>query len=157
MGDTVYKIGEVASMLATSIRTIRYYEEEFLLKPIRTDRGTRLYSDAHVERLKAILRLARIGFSIESIRAISSTREKCSTGNESSQKIAQLFDKTLSDLDKQIQVLDSLKNEIRSAKRIIRSCNGCKNHPSSKGCPDCPVRLHLNEVTLLNLVWDTEQ
>jgi DNA-binding transcriptional MerR regulator len=156
MGATKYKIGEVARMLNTSIRSIRYYEEESLLKPIRTKGGTRLYSVNHVERLKAILRLTHNGFSIESIRVISEAREKCKNGDESSKVMANLLNKTLTNLEKQIQMLNSLKKEIKSAKEIIIDCTGCENIPSSKGCPHCPVRKKLNQIELLNLIWDDD-
>ena len=65
MVNNHYKIGEVADLLATSIRTIRYYEEEGLLIPIRTPRGTRLYSDSHLARLKVVLRLVNLGFQLK--------------------------------------------------------------------------------------------
>ncbi|MES9858721.1 MAG: MerR family transcriptional regulator [Sedimenticola sp.] len=154
MGNGTYKIGEVASLLATSIRTIRYYEEEFLIEPIRTEKGTRLYSDSHILRLKAILNLTHNGFSIETIREISTIRDKFSTGKESSHHLSALFDKSLSTLQKQIQALDSLRNEIQSTKEIIQSCSDCNNKPSTNGCPDCLVIKKLDEVLLLNLVWD---
>jgi DNA-binding transcriptional MerR regulator len=156
MKHSVYKIGEVAKLLGTSIRTIRYYEEALLLTPIRTDKGTRLYADAHIERLKAILDLAKIGLSIESIREISQARESASTGNESSHKVSQLFDIILSDLDKKIEEIDKMKKEINSAKAVVKRCNNCNNYPSTKDCPNCPVRLQLSEIKLLNLVWDTD-
>ena len=57
MDEQTFKIGEVASHLATSIRTIRFYEEEGLIYPIRTEKGTRLYNNKHVTRLKVILLL----------------------------------------------------------------------------------------------------
>ncbi len=84
MAVNTYKIGEVASQLATSIRSIRYYEEEGLITPIRTQRGTRLYSEKHINRLSSILRLTQLGFSIETIRKIAQLRENTNTGDESS-------------------------------------------------------------------------
>ena len=156
MEKETFKIGEVASMLATSIRTIRYYEEESLIEPIRTSKGTRLYSKSHIQRLAAILNLAKNGFSIETIREISDKREKCSTGRESSQQLSKLFEETLYKLQKEIRMLKNLKAEIESAKNIIESCNQCENHPSTKGCPDCLVIQKLDETELLSLVWDVE-
>lgn len=154
MKNGIYKIGEVASILATSIRTIRYYEEESLVKPIRTEKGTRLYSDSHIQRLKAILNLARNGFSIQTIREISVVRDQCATGKESSRQLSALFDESLSTLRKQIQALERVRSEIESAKQIIQSCSNCDNQPNTKGCPDCLVIRKLDAVVLLNLVWD---
>ncbi len=76
MTEKLHKIGEeVAEVPGTSIRTIRYYEEEGLLKPIRTPGGMRLYSARHVDRLRAILALAKNGYSLEAIRALAELSE----------------------------------------------------------------------------------
>ena len=150
----VYKIGEVADMLATSIRTIRYYEEESLIEPVRTSKGTRLYSESHIQRLKAILQLTRNGFSIRIIKKISHIRKGCATGQESSHQLSELLDNTFSNIERQIQELESIKHEIKSAQQTIQSCNNCSNQPTTKGCPDCLVIKKLDEILLLNLVWD---
>jgi MerR family transcriptional regulator, Zn(II)-responsive regulator of zntA len=151
-----HKIGEVATKLATSIRTIRYYEEEGLLTPIRTPRGTRLYSDKHVARLNIILRLAKLGFSIEAIRTIAEIRENSQTGDESSLQVKYYLEEVLTTIDAQIKELERTRHEIYEANQIISGCNGCTNTPNTKGCPDCPVRTKLEDIELLNLVWDTE-
>jgi len=151
-----YKIGEAASKLATSIRSIRYYEEEGLLTPVRTKRGTRLYSEKHIARLSIILRLTQLGFSIESIRNIAQLRENSQTGDESST----LVDKHLSDalvaINKKMKELERLKKEITNSMNIVQQCQGCTKPPDTKGCPDCPVIANRNQIELLNLVWDTE-
>ncbi|MBK1718752.1 MerR family transcriptional regulator [Thiocystis violacea] len=149
-----YKIGEVASRLATSVRTIRYYEEESLIRPLRTEGGTRWYAEAHIRRLSAILELARNGFSIETIRQISRLRGQCLTGRESSQRLSALLQDRVSDLDAHIQALEQLRDEILSAKSVIATCGDCGNHPSTPGCPNCQVIGKLSEIRLLNLVWD---
>ncbi|MCU7938626.1 MAG: MerR family transcriptional regulator [gamma proteobacterium symbiont of Bathyaustriella thionipta] len=151
-----YKIGEVASKLATSIRTIRYYEEEGLLIPTRTPRGTRLYSENHLARLHVILRLAKLGFSIEAIRKIAEIRVDSQTGDESSNHVEHHLEEVLNTIGGQIKALEKVSHEINDARRVIAGCHGCSNTPSTQGCPDCPVRKNLNDIELLNLVWDTE-
>ena len=151
-----YKIGEVASMLATSIRTIRYYEEEGLLTPSRTARGTRVYSDKHIDRLNVIFRLVKLGFSIEAIRKIAEIRENSQTGDESSVQVKYYLANVLTTIKAQIQELERTSHEINESMQVISGCNECTNEPSTKGCPNCPVRKKLKDIELLNLVWDTE-
>ena len=148
------KIGEVAELLETTVRTIRYYEEEELLEPYRTSGGTRLYSEHHIARLKAIFHLVENSFSLELIRLIGKTRERCSTGNEGSKKISDIIDTTINDIDENIHNLKQLKSEMYAAKKQLKKCNGCKNKPSSEGCPTCPVNKNLNKIEILNLVWE---
>jgi MerR family transcriptional regulator, repressor of the yfmOP operon len=67
------RIGEVAELLGTTPRTIRYYEEIGLL-PGAQDRAQgkhRVYSEADVERLREIIRLRDLlGLSLEELSAL---------------------------------------------------------------------------------------
>ena len=154
MPVTYLKIGEVAEQLKITVRTIRYYEEEGLLKPSRTNGGTRLYTEQHLARLRAILHLTENGFPLEVIRSVGDTRETCSTGNEGSKKISKIIDNSINDIEEEIKNLESLKLELSAAKKQVKKCSGCKNKPSKMGCPACPVNKNLGKIEILNLVWD---
>lgn len=54
-----YTIGVVSEMYGVHPQTLRLYDREGLLKPVRTSGNTRLYSRADVQRLEMILRLTR--------------------------------------------------------------------------------------------------
>ncbi len=64
-----YTITELTRELGVSTRTLRFYEDEGLVKPLRRGR-TRLYRPADREILKQVLRGKRLGFSIAEIREI---------------------------------------------------------------------------------------
>jgi DNA-binding transcriptional MerR regulator len=148
------KIGEVAELLNTTIRTIRYYEEEGLLEPYRTDGGTRLYTKQHIARLKAIIHLTENGFSLEVVRLLGNTRNTCATGDIGSKKISTIIDNSIKDIEERIDGLKLLKKELSAAKKQVTMCCGCKNTPSSKGCPTCHINGSLDKIEILNLVWE---
>src|SRR5205809_8095681 len=50
----VYVISIAASLAGCHPRTLRIYEEEGLLDPVRTDTNIRLYSDEDLERVRSI-------------------------------------------------------------------------------------------------------
>src|SRR2546427_3147210 len=50
----VYVISIAASLAGCHPRTLRIYEEEGLLDPVRTNTNIRLYSDDDLERVRAI-------------------------------------------------------------------------------------------------------
>jgi len=154
MSESYLKIGEVAELLKITVRAIRYYEEEELLEPHRTNGGTRLYSEQHLARLKAIIHLTENGFPLEVIRLIGKTRETCSTGNEGSKKISNIIENSILEIEEKINNLKSLKLELSAAKKQVTKCKGCNNEPSSEGCPSCPVNKNLNKIEILNLVWE---
>ncbi|HEY4845835.1 MAG TPA: MerR family transcriptional regulator [Candidatus Dormibacteraeota bacterium] len=68
----VYKIGVVSEKVGLSPSTLRLWEDQFgLLTPERSNGGTRLYSDAEVERVHQIRELHRDrGYSLEAIARI---------------------------------------------------------------------------------------
>ncbi len=149
-----YKIGEVADLLHITVRTIRYYEEEGLLEPDRTKGGTRLYTEQHLARLRAIVHLVENGFTLEVIRLISETRKSCLTGNEGSEKLSEVINSSVNNIENNINKLTMLKKELSAAKNLIIQCRGCNNKPSRKGCPSCPVNKNLKKIEILNLVWE---
>jgi DNA-binding transcriptional MerR regulator len=154
MSAEYFKIGEVAKILDTTVRTIRYYEEEGLLMPGRTDKGTRLYSEHHIDRLRAILHLAENGFSLDVIGSIGNTRQTCATGDEGSKKLTGIIDSAISDIEKKIADLKALKSELSASRKLVAECKGCSNKPSSKGCPECPLNMNLEKIEALNLIWE---
>ena len=64
-----YTITELTREFEVSTRTIRFYEDEGLIKPVRRGR-TRLFRPSDRILLKQILRGKRLGFSIAEIREI---------------------------------------------------------------------------------------
>ena len=52
-----YMISVAAELVGMHPQTLRLYENKGLVRPARTPGGTRLYSDADVERLRLIQRL----------------------------------------------------------------------------------------------------
>ena len=77
-----YKSGEFAKKANVSIRTIRYYDKQELLKPSYvSEAGYRFYTDADFVRLQKILSLKYLGFSLEEIRAITINDDKDDIAN----------------------------------------------------------------------------
>lgn len=64
-----YTITELTREFQVSTRTLRFYEDEGLIQPVRRGR-TRLFRPADRHLLKQILRGKRLGFSIAEIREI---------------------------------------------------------------------------------------
>lgn len=62
-----YSIGELAREFSITLRTIRFYEDQGLIKPDR-DGLTRIFSQRDKDRLALICRSKRLGFSIRTIK-----------------------------------------------------------------------------------------
>jgi DNA-binding transcriptional MerR regulator len=72
------RIGDVARLVGTTPRTIRYYEEIGLLPetPKRPSGRHRTYTQAEVERLREVMRLKHLlGVSLEELRTLLTAEE----------------------------------------------------------------------------------
>ncbi len=76
-GQPLRRIGEIAELVGVSLRTVRYYEEAGLVTPAaRTVGGFRLYDDETVVRLRLILQMKPLGFTLDEMRLLVETRER---------------------------------------------------------------------------------
>ena len=67
-----YSSGEFARMAHVTLRTIRYYDKQNILKPsFVTESGARFYTDEDLARLQQILLLKYLGFSLDDIREMT--------------------------------------------------------------------------------------
>lgn len=70
--DKLYSSGEFAKMAHITKKTLRYYDEHNILKPVvRNENGNRYYSDADFARLQQIILLKYLGFSLEDIKEMT--------------------------------------------------------------------------------------
>lgn len=66
-----YSSGQFAKMAQVSIRTVRFYDKQNILKPSYVNEsGARFYTDADFARLQQILLLKYLGFSLDDIKGI---------------------------------------------------------------------------------------
>lgn len=61
------KIGELAKLTGVSVRSLRYYESQGLISPIRQANGYREYSSLAVETVETIKLYLNLGLSTEQI------------------------------------------------------------------------------------------
>lgn len=67
-----YSSGQFAKMANVSVRTIRFYDKQNILKPsYLSDSGARFYTESDLARLQQILLLKYLGFSLEDIREMT--------------------------------------------------------------------------------------
>src|SRR5918995_6918929 len=64
-----FSIGEVSQAIGLAPQTLRLWERERLVRPRRTDRGYRVYTEPDVERLRRIKQLRKVeGLNFAAIR-----------------------------------------------------------------------------------------
>lgn len=73
----LFRIGAIAERFGIHPQTLRLYEREGLLRPVRTEGNTRLYDTDTIERLEIILTLTRdLGVNLAGVEVILHMKEK---------------------------------------------------------------------------------
>ena len=113
MEGVIYTTGEFARKAGVSVRTIRYYDKQGILKPSHvSESGYRLYTDGDFGKLQKILTLKYLGFSLEEIQEISM--------NDSDQDFVRRSLELQMDLvRKKIESLTAVEASLKEASRMI--------------------------------------
>jgi DNA-binding transcriptional MerR regulator len=134
---TNLRIGDVARLVGTTPRTIRYYEEIGLLAeaPARPSGRHRIYTQAEVERLREVMRLRDLlGVSLEELRTLlaaeearAEVREQLRREDVDPQRRRELLAEALGHIDRQLELvrhradeLAKLQNELSETRKRVR-------------------------------------
>ena len=115
-----YQIGELASILDMSPRTIRYYEEVGLLNSIKRVEGAkRVYTDQDLRRLRFIKRLKLLGLTLVEMKELEDIYRIHKTNKKVLPKLLELLDRRMREIDERVNNLQKLKAEIMSYREKI--------------------------------------
>jgi MerR family transcriptional regulator, repressor of the yfmOP operon len=135
--DAPLRIGDVARLVGTTPRTIRYYEEIGLLPETsaRPSGQHRLYSAAEVERLREVMRLKHLlGVSLEELKTLLTAEEARATvraqlrrENVDPERRRELLIESLGHIERQLELvehraseLSKLNEELSQTRRRVR-------------------------------------
>jgi DNA-binding transcriptional MerR regulator len=114
----IYSIAELAREFGITARTIRFYEDEGLIKP-RRQGLTRLYSAHDRMRLSWILRGKRLGFSLAEIKELLDLYQVDRTGNQQLRELLRRSRLHITDLERKRRDLDAHINEFKQVETQV--------------------------------------
>lgn len=121
------KRAQLARQTGCNLETIRYYEKIGMMpEPPRTASGYRVYDEAHVARLRFILRGRELGFSIEELRGLLRLVDR---GTQTCAEVKAVTQ----------QHLAAVRAKIVDLKRIEKVLATTAAQCSGKQVPECPV------------------
>lgn len=121
------KRSELARRTGSNVETVRYYEKIGLLpEPPRSANDYRIYDEAHVRRLRFVLRGRELGFSIEEIRGLL---ELVDGGNQTCGEVKARTEHHLTDVRAKIADLRRIE------KILAQTAAKC----SGDAAPKCPI------------------
>jgi len=120
VGQSSYRIGEVAAKVGLTERTIRYYEELGLLESVkRLDGGVRVYTDDDVRRLKYIGKLKTLGLSLQEMLELERMYQRHRSNRNVLPRLIELLDAHLATADERMNELATLRDEIRAYREHV--------------------------------------
>jgi Cu(I)-responsive transcriptional regulator len=119
-------IGDVAERTGLPAKTIRYYEDIGLVRPLRSANGYRVFAESDAHKLTFLGRARALGFSIEDCRNLLTLWEDRSRASGDVRTIATHH---LSEIESKIKGLTAMRDTLSD---LVRSCAGDDR-------PDCPI------------------
>ncbi|MCG7407326.1 MerR family transcriptional regulator [Paenibacillus sp. ACRRX] len=104
------KIGELSARTGASLRSLRYYEQQGLIKPIRQPNGYREYSSLAVEQVQTIQLYLKLGLSTEQISSFL----HCVLKNKEAfcEEVLPVYQQKLEEIDRQITLLTMIRSNL---------------------------------------------
>ena len=113
-----YSISELTKDFGITTRTLRFYEDEGLIQPVRRGR-TRLYTQADRNLIAQILRGKRLNFSLAEIREILQMYGELPEGEEQLRAVIHRIEEKRENLRRLRRDIDDSLHELE---RIEESC-----------------------------------
>jgi DNA-binding transcriptional MerR regulator len=109
-------IQEIATELGVTQRTLRFYEDQGLIEPVRVG-NTRIYTRRDIARMRLILRGKRLGFSIREIKEFLDLYDADPQHVEQMRMLAARVRARIVDLEQQRIALEETVEELKQMER----------------------------------------
>ena len=119
-------IGDVSTRSGLPAKTIRYYEDIGLVKPLRGKNGYRTFREQELHKLAFLGRARALGFTIEDCRRLMALYDD---DDRSSSDVKRVAEEHLAYINAKIADLKSMSNTLS---HLIKECSGDNR-------PDCPI------------------
>lgn len=107
------RIGDLAARTDVPPRMLRYYEQQGLLRPSRSDNGYRRYSEDDVERVRTVRSLIRSGMPTKLIGAVVDMQSGGGWSDTCSTVLADQIDTELRSIEDKIACLTLSRDTLR--------------------------------------------
>ena len=138
--DGLLTTGDMARLSASTLRTVRFYEEAGLLRPAqRTEGGHRLFSHSELARLVVVTELRSAGLSLDAIREVLGAKRLAHTGASASRHLIERLDRHMAAISDRKELFDRLLAELEEARQALVACTECVREGFPEACRDCLV------------------
>jgi MerR family transcriptional regulator, copper efflux regulator len=134
-------VGDLAKLSGKTVRAIHLYEQLGLLKPhARSKAQYRLFGEDAVVRVRWIVKLQDLGFSLSTIQAVARELEAASSAPGAMARMREVFREKLASTRDQITRLRALEAELADSLRYLEACDTCEPTRIFTACTRCDHR-----------------
>jgi DNA-binding transcriptional MerR regulator len=129
----------MARLSNNTLRTVRFYEEEGILRPAgRTEGGHRLFEPAELDRLMLVTDLRLAGLSLDEIRQILDVKQGATSGSDAARIATRMLGTRIEELASKVAVLTRLRDDLMQTTGIFATCIECHDACGfPNGCDAC--------------------
>jgi DNA-binding transcriptional MerR regulator len=141
--------GDLARATGNTVRTIRFYEEQGLLRPAEvSDGGHRRYTSEELERLRLIGDLRELGLSLSDIKSMLDLRAGCDSAAEFAARFHAVLAEHILQAQRRIQRLRRVRRELMQARAAVARRLSCD---AEHACP-CAVAAVIGAPRIVKLL-----
>ncbi|MNO43712.1 HTH-type transcriptional regulator ZntR [compost metagenome] len=112
------KIKDFASKYHLQTDTLRFYEKENLLNPIRRENGYREFDDECEKQIQLIIVLKQLGFTIKEIQQLLLIRDDRSISTECKDTTVMLLNQKMMNLEEKIRFYQQALKVVQTIKEL---------------------------------------
>lgn len=150
----LFTTGDMARLSESTLRTVRFYEQEGLIEPERrTQCGNRLFSERELAKLQLALDLREAGLSLQDIKDLFALKAKCDCPEEASQRMSSVLNQQIDGMQQKIAKLRRLREELAAMVSVITECKSCDERSFPVACDECDVVDRRELPRALRVLW----
>jgi len=151
---TLLTTGEMARCSNNTLRTVRFYEEEGILRPARrTEGGHRLFERSELDRLMLVTDMRMAGLSLDEIKQILGVKERAPSGSEAAKEAMRILTQRIEDLRDKLLVLTRLREDLMATSDLMAVCVECGDTDFPRSCESCQVMSKPSLPRSMRVLW----
>ncbi len=125
-GETLLTTGDMARLSNSTLRTVRFYEQEGLIEPVpREDGEHRYFARDELHKLQLAVDLREAGLSIQAIKELFALKKDAGSPAEATRRMSGVLEAQIQEMQRKIATLRRLREELASVVSVISECREC--------------------------------
>jgi DNA-binding transcriptional MerR regulator len=139
--DRQLTTGDMARLSNSTLRTVRFYEEEGILRPVaRTEGGHRLFERTELARLLLVSDMRAAGLSLGEIKELLAMKSSAESGGAAAKVATRALAQRIRELDEKLGALTRLREDLVRTASVVAACLSCEGHEFfPEQCDRCAI------------------